>query len=85
MWPVSNKIRFLSPRERLGPPRSTRRLADRGEPNAEARARMLDRLRNGPSGVRERGRVDWSAVAIVGAVLAGVLVMFVVLLVMVRP
>ena len=46
---------------------------------------MLDRLRNGPSGVRERGRVDWSAVAIVGAVLAGVLVLFVVLLVMVRP
>ena len=45
---------------------------------------MLDRLRNGPSGVREGGRVDWSAVAIVGAVLFGVLVMTLVLMVLVR-
>ena len=78
------KVFQATPKRRPGPPRSTRRLADRGVPDVEARARMLDRLRNGPSGVREGGRVDWSAVAIEGAVLFGVLVMTLVLMVLVR-
>ena len=73
------KVFQATPKRRPGPPRSIRRRAGRGEPNGAARARALDRLRNGPSGARK----DWRAVgtaSIIGAVLIGVFVMALVLM-----